>query len=172
MIPPSIRGMLAMLLVPTVIAAALIALAPMEARPTVTRLAVLLLGAAAAALLLRRFGAATRSTPEQFEAALLQERTPPSEIPGLRSIDQTLRMATASGFGSRFMLRPLLLELARWRLLRHRWIDLDATPEEARHALGEPLWRLIQDKNPSAAWGETGVALADLTAAVNDLERV
>jgi hypothetical protein len=169
---PGWRGTALALLVLGGIAVLGIAVAPPDAKPLVTRIAVLALALVVAVQLVRRTAAVTRSTPEQFEAALRQDTTPPSVIPGLRAIDQTLRMATASGFGAVFMLRPLLLELATWRLQRDRRIDLAATPELARQALGEPLWRLLQDRDVTAAWNEPGIELADLRAAVADLERV
>jgi len=70
------------------------------------------------------------------------------------------------------MLRPLLLDLAKWRLLRNRRVDLETAPERAREALGEPLWRLLQERDVAAAWSEPGIELRDLQAAVTQLERV
>ena len=155
-----------------VLAALAIVLAPPESRLNVTRTAIVVLGLTAAALLLRRMATATRTSARRFEDILDQEVPEPAIIPGLRTIDQTLRMATASGFGAVFLLQPLLLELVRWRLLRNRHIDLDATPELARRTLGEPLWALIRDRDRTAAWDEPGVRLAEIRDAVDDLERV
>ena len=170
--PPARRRTPLVLVVVAAFALVAIEAAPPDARPIAIRIAIVVFGLVAAAVLLRRLAATTRSTPGQFEELLQQETTPPAIIPGLRAIDQTLRMATASGFGVAFMLRPLVLELARWRLLRDRRIDLDATPELARRTLGEPLWRHIQDREATAAWSEPGVRLSELGAAVDDLERL
>ena len=154
------------------LAALAIVVAPPEARLNVMRMAIVVLGLTAAALLLRRMATATLTAPRRFEDILEEEAPEPATIPGLRTVDQTLRMAAASGFGAVFLLQPLLLELVRWRLLRNRHIDLDATPELARQTLGEPLWGLIRDRDRTAAWDEPGVRLAEIRAAVDDLERV
>ena len=169
---PAWRRAALVLVVLAALALAAIGAAPPDARPLATRIAVVVLGLVAAALLLRRLAVATRSSREQFEEVLRHETSLPPVIPGLRAIDQTLRMSTASGFGAAFMLQPLLLELARWRLQRDRRIDLDATPELARRTLGEPIWRLIQARDSTAAWSEPGVRLAEIRAAIDDLERI
>ncbi len=170
--PPAWRRTALVLVVLASLAVAGIGGAPPDARPLATRIAVVVLGLAAAALLLRRLAVATRSSRQQFEEVLRHETTLPAVIPGLRAIDQTLRMSTASGFGAAFMLQPLLLELARWRLLRDRRIDLDATPELARRTLGEPMWRLIQARDSATVWSEPGVRLAEIQAAIDNLERL
>ena len=173
--PPARRGRSRVLLIPVVLLAlalVVIEVAPPSAQPTMIRSAIVLAGLAAAAVLLRRLAAVTRSAPGQFEEVLRKEPTSPAIIPGLLAIDQTLRMATASGFGVAFMLRPLVLELARWRLLRGHRIDLGATPELARQVLGEPIWRLIRARDATAAWSEPGIRLTEIRTAVDDLERL
>jgi hypothetical protein len=149
-----------------------IALVPADLRPAVSRLAILAIGILPAWWLVRRFVSVTRSTPERFEADLRQPVATSADIPGLRAIDHTLRMALGSSFGVEFMLRPLLRELASWRLVRNRGIDLDATPELARGLVGEPLWSLIQAGEPVRDYSAPGISLADVRTSLEQLERI
>ena len=113
-----------------------------------------------------------RSTPEQFEQELRRPVAAAPEVPSLKSIDTTLRMAAASAFGVEFMLKPLVRELVAWRLAREQSIDLASEPEAARDAMGEPLWRLIHVEDPSRDLGAPGLPRAELEAAIDDLERI
>lgn len=149
-----------------------IVLAPADARGSVTRQVILVAGIIAAAWLFRRSAAVTRSTPERFDADLRQPIAAPSEIPSLRSVHNTLALATASAFGTERRLKPLLLELAAWRLISRRGIDITATPEAARAALGEPLWRSIHPVDDHIEHGAPGIPLADVQASLEQLERI
>ena len=149
-----------------------IALAPADLRPAVSRLAILAIGILPAWWLVRRFMSVTRSTPERFEAELRPPVASSADIPGLRAVDHTMRMALGSSFGVEFMLRPLLRELASWRLARNRGIDLDATPDLARRLVGEPLWTLIQAGEPVRDYRAPGISLADVRTSLEQLERI
>jgi hypothetical protein len=81
-------------------------------------------------------------------------------------------MALGSSFGVEFMLRPLLRELASWRLTHNRGIDLDATPDLARRLVGEPLWTLIQAGEPVRDYSAPGISLADVRTSLEQLERI
>jgi hypothetical protein len=155
-----------------VLAALAIALAPADLRPSVTRLALLALGILPAWWLVRRFLSITRSTAERFEADARPPVAIAADIPGLRGVDHTLRMALGSSFGVEFMLKPLLRELATWRLLRNRGIDIDAAPERARQLIDEPLWSLIQPGEPAREYSSPGIPLADLRTSIEQLERL
>jgi hypothetical protein len=154
------------------LAALAIALAPGDLRPSVSRLAILAIGILPAWWLIRRFVSVTRSTPERFEAEPRQPVAISADLPGLRAVDHTIRMALGSSFGVEFMLKPLLRELATWRLLRNRGIDIDATPEVARELIGEPLRSLIEPGEPVRDYRAPGIPLADLRASVEQLERI
>jgi hypothetical protein len=160
------------LVVVTVLAALAIALAPADLQPSVSRLAILAICVPPAWWLIRRFVSATRSTPERFEAEARQPVPISADIPGLRIVDHTLRMALGSSFGVEFMLKPLLRELAGWRLLRNRGIDLDAAPERARAAVGEPLWSLIAPGEPRRDNPAPGISLAEVRTSLEQLERI
>lgn len=160
-----LRGVLA------AFAVAAIAFAPPDAQPGATRLAILALGIVAAWPLARRSAAVTRSTPERFETELRQPAAVATEIASLRAVDNTVRLGSASAFGLELRLKPLLRELARWRLLQNRGVDLDASPEAARRIMGEPLWRLTQAGHLER-YGAPGVPIAELQTSVDQLERI
>lgn len=150
-----------------------VAIAPPGAQLTVMRIAALAFGIVAAWRLARASGPITRSTREQFGARLETQSPAGTDIPSLRAVDHALRMATARAFGVEFMLKPLLLDLARGRLMRQRNIDIDATPELARQAMGEALWLLTRPApEPLAEYGAPGVALTQIDAAVRALEEI
>ena len=149
-----------------------VALAPADLRGSVSRVAILAVGILSAWWLARRFVSVTRSTPERFEADLRQASAISADIPGLRAVDHTLRMALGSSFGVEFMLKPLLRELASWRLRRNRGIDIDATPELARHLVSEPLWSLIKPGEPVRDYRGRGISLDDVRTSLEQLERI
>jgi len=156
----------------TALAVIAIVLAPADLRPSMSRLAILAIGMLPAWWLVRRFVPVTRSTPERFEAEVREPVAISADIPGLRTVDHTLRMALGSSFGVEFMLKPLLRELASWRLLRNRGIDIDATPELARQLVGEPLWSLIEPGEPVRDYSAPGISLADVRTSLEQLERI
>jgi len=156
----------------TALAVLAIALAPSVEQPSVIRLAFVAVGIVAAWSLFRRLAPLITSTPERFEDELRQPVAASPDIPGLRAVDGTIRMALASSFGVEFKLRPLLRELTRWRLLRSRGIDIDATPDLARQTIGEPLWSLVQAAEPRRDYGAPGLTLADIRASIEQLERI
>jgi len=150
-----------------------VAIAPPDAQLTVTRVAALAFGIVAAWRLVRASAPITRSTREQFGTVVEAESPAGTDIPSLRAVDHALRMATARAFGVEFMLKPLLLDVARGRLMRQRNIDIDAAPELARQAMGEALWRLTRPApEPLAEHGAPGVGLAEIDAAVRALEEI
>lgn len=165
------RALVALAILAT-IAAIAVALAPPDTRAPVTRAAILVLGTVAAWLLIRRTALVTRSTPERFEQEIRRPAAAAADVPSLRTIDTTLRMATASAFGVEFMLKPLLRELVEWQLMRNRGIDLTVSPGLAREAMGEPLWRLIHVEDPTREHGAPGVPLGEVQASLGELERI
>ena len=165
------RELLAVVVV-VALAALAIALGPSDLRPAVSRLAILAIGILPAWWLVRRFLVVTRSTPERFESELRPPVAIAADIPGLRTVDHTMRMALGSSFGVEFMLRPRLRELAGWRLMGNRGIDIDATPDIARKLVGEPLWSLIQAGEPVRDYSAPGISLADIRTSLDQLERI
>lgn len=155
-----------------VVAALAIASAPAESQGPAMRVAIVAAGVLAAWRVLGRSAAVTASSPERFETALLEPVVAPTEISGLRSVETDLRMSSANAFGLEFRLKPLLRDLARWRLARNHAVDLDAAPDAARRILGEPLWRLTLAAEERPDFRAPGSALADVRAAIDRLERI
>ena len=150
----------------------IVALVPPEARVTIIRIAVLVVGIAIAALYLRRSGPATRSTPERFEEELRRPVEEPPLVPGIRAVEMAVRLSTASGQDFEVRMKPMLRDLAAWRLLGNRGVDIDARPEAAGKLLGEPLARLIDNRAEPPPFGAPGIPLADLEAGLDQLERI
>jgi len=149
-----------------------IGFAPPDSRPSVVRLALVVGGIVASWWLLRRSAAVTVSSPEGFEAGPRQPAPAASEIPSLRAMQNTLALTTASAIGSERRMKPLLRELAAWKLMTNRGIDLVAAPAAARAALGEPLWALLQDADGPIVHGAPGIPLARVQAGLDQLEQI
>lgn len=149
-----------------------IAFAPPESQASLARLGILALGILAAWRVLGRSSAVTAPSPEQFEAELAQPPTPSFEIAGLRAVETDLRMATSNAFGREVRLKPILRELAAWRLARNHGVDLDRAPDAAQRILGEPLWELVRPAEAFPEFRAPGVPLADMRAAIDRLERI
>ncbi len=154
------------------VAALAIFVSPPDGQPFAARLAILALGIVAAWKVLGRSAAVTASTPERFELDLRQPPVPVTEISGLRSVETDLRMSTASAFGLEFRLKPMLRELATWRLARNHGVDLTASPEAAKRLLGEPLWELITPADSFPEFRSPGAPLEDVEAGLDRLARI
>ena len=148
-----------------------IAFAPPESQASLARLGILALGAVAAWRALGRSSSVTAPSPEQFERELAQPRAPSFEIAGLRAVETDLRMSIANAFGRELRLKPILRELAGWRLARNHGVDLDRAPEAAQRILGEPLWQLVRPAEAFPDFRAPGVPLSDIQAAIDRLER-
>jgi hypothetical protein len=155
-----------------VIALLAIAIVPDEARAFATRLAVFVIGLGAGWRALGRAAAITASSPEHFEDALRRPVPTRFEIPGLRAVETDVRMSTANAFGVERRLKPVLRELAAWRLRRNHGIDLDRDPEAARAVLGDRLWPLVKASDAFPEYRDPGMPLADVQAGVDRLEQV
>lgn len=162
----------ALVLLITAVVAMGISLVPPDSRDLLTRLMVLAVGVVATWVVLRISAPATRSTPERLDRELLQPAPVPTELASLRAVDTTVRMATASAFGVEFRLKPLLRELAGWRLLRSTGIDLDSAPDLAARTLGDPLWRLVQTPEAPERYDAPGISLEALQAGLDRLEQI
>jgi hypothetical protein len=97
--------------------------------------------------------------------------TPPG-IPGIRAVEMAVRLSTASAQDFEVRMKPMLRDLAGWRLLGNRGVDIDTKPEAARRILGEPLGRLVDATAEPPPFGARGPSLPDLDAALDQLERI
>jgi hypothetical protein len=149
-----------------------VAALPSDARSAGSRLAILVIGVLVGSRVLRRAAALTVSSPERFEDAFRAQPTTAFEIAGLRAVETDVRMSTANAFGVEMRLKPVLRDLARWRLQREHGVDLDRQPEVARGVLGEPLWRLVAPADAFPEFRAPGIPLAEVDAGVDRLERL
>ena len=149
-----------------------IVFAPPEMQASGARLAIVVVGVVAAWRVLGRSAAVTASSPERFDLELRRPPDAPAEISGLRSIETDLRMAEASAFGLEFRLKPLLRELATWRLMRNHGIDMAVAPDAARGILGDRLWELTRAAAELPEFRDPGITLAEIQAGVDRLEGV
>lgn len=149
-----------------------IAALPSEAQAPAGRLAILVIGLAAAWRVLGRAVALTAPSREHFEDALRVPAAPGFEIAGLRAVETDVRMSTANAFGVEMRLKPVLRDLARWRLQRDYGIDLERQPDVAHGVLGEALWRLVAPAEAFPEFDAPGVPMAAVEAAVDRLEQI
>ena len=148
----------------------LIATAPPDSRLPLVRVAIFAVGLVVALLVIRRVAPAKAVAPDLFDIEPVPPAVP-SELAGLRRIEFDLQMASVHPFGIQW-LRPLLRELASGRLQRNRGIDMERDAVAARHALSEPLWRLIDPDAGQWVAGEMRIGPAELEAGVARLEQV
>lgn len=169
---PRSPAVLAALAVLALAALAVILVLPPDARLGATRIGVFIVGITIAALYLRRSGSVTASTPERFEVELRQSTEAPPTVGSLRAVEMTVRLSTANATDFDVRLRPLLRDLARWRLMTNRGVDMDRSQDTARRVLGEPLASLIDDPAETVPFRSPGVPLARLDAALDQLEQI
>ena len=135
---------------------------------------LLFAGALALIVLVRLTGAALPAAGRsRFERALAAPPRPRSRPEALTGLERRVLLATETAFEVHYRLRPLLRDLAAYRLSARRGIDLEADPDAARAALGPEAWELIRPDRPAPADRlGPGMRLADLRAAVHSLERI
>jgi hypothetical protein len=98
-----------------------------------------------------------------FDLALRGRRQRPERLADLERIERELTLAQQSAADVHFRLRPRLRQIAAQLLATRRSIELDASPEAARRALGDELWELVRaDREPPRRRDAPGL---DLTAA-------
>jgi hypothetical protein len=138
----------------------------------VVRVYVLLLAAFVLAQLLARL---RRSLPERtispVDAALGRRPRRVERVPELEKIEREVTLGQTTAFDLHFRLRPTLRRIAYELLRARRGIDLDASPESARRALGDETWELVRvDREPPHDRFGRGIELESLRRVVVSLE--
>ena len=129
-------------------------------------LALLLLVAATAAA----FPPAGRS---RLELALRGRATHAARPAALLTLERRILLSVETAVELHYRLRPILREVAAYRLSAHRAVDLDEDVDAARDALGPEAWELVRpDRPPPADRLSRGCPLPDLRAAVDGIERI
>lgn len=156
------------------IVAGIVALARPDDRPLILDAYVLFVGGLTLILLVRATRVALPASGRSaFERALLPIQRPAARPDELVRLESRVALAAETAFDLHYRLRPTLREIAAHRLSLRRGIDLDAEPEAARSLLGPAAWDLVRpDREPPADRLGPGRPLADLSAAVDALERI
>jgi len=161
----------AVLIAVALVGAAAAAVLPPASRDVVVRGVIVIVGIWITRILVGRMRATTSPQRERFDERRVRSTIVPTEIPGLNAIEAALRMSMAHALGVEILLGRLFRDVARWRLQRHRGIDLELDPIRARRASGDALWPLIGPE-ALAAGAPTRIPKAALDAAIDDLERI
>ena len=102
----------------------------------------------------------------------LRHRTqPPARVPELERMERDVELGLTTAFDLHFRLRPTVRRMAAELLQARRGVDLDASPDAARRALGEETWQLVRaDREPPTERFGPGLELASLRRVVDSLE--
>ena len=111
------------------------------------------------------------SRPSPFDAALRKTASPVQRIPELERMEREVALGLATAFDLHYRLRPRLRRIASALLTARRGIELDASPEAARRALGDDAWEIVRgDREPPQERFASGLEIASLRRAVAALE--
>ena len=109
--------------------------------------------------------------PSPFDAALRTRPGPVQRIPELERMEREVALGLATAFDLHYRLRPRLRRIAAALLTSRRGIELDASPEAARRALGDDAWEIVRgDREPPHERFADGLDIASLRRAVSALE--
>jgi hypothetical protein len=137
------------------------------------RLYALLLAAFGLGRLLVALRAALPARTSPFDAALRTRPRRVQRIPELERMEREVSLALQTAFDLHYRLRPRLRRTAAELLAARRGIDLDASPDAARSALGEQVWDIVRsDREPPRDRFDPGIDIASLRLAVAALEKL
>lgn len=166
-----VLGALKFLVLPTVAAVAVVALAPGRAGLALRVYALLVCGTA----LVRALLALRRAFPPEAQLhadrrAQPERRNPPSS---LARIEHEVALGVAGSFDLHYRLAPRLRSLASGLLEARRRISLERQPDAARAVLGESTWALVRpDRTAPDDRLARGLPEDELAEVVRSLEAV
>ena len=133
---------------------------------------LLLLAAGALAQLLARLRASLPVLDASpVDEALRPRARRPARLPELERLERDVALGITTAFDLHFRLRPTVRRIATELLRARRGIELDASPDAARRALGEDTWELVRaDREPPAERLASGLELASMRRVVDSLE--
>ena len=112
-----------------------------------------------------------RAGTSPFDAARRRRPPRPERLPELERIEREVALGMSTAFDLHYRLRPSLRRTAGELLASRRGIELDASPDAARRALGEQTWELVRaDREPPAERFAPGLDIATLRGVVSTLE--
>jgi hypothetical protein len=127
----------------------------------------------------RLYGERTEARPPRaFESAARPRRS--DRRPAARDLERLETLVSArrgTAAGVHYWLRPLLRDIASFRLERHGGVDLDRPPPDAAGSVAfpvpEPLWDLIRPGRPDPIdRSAAGLSMAELHELVDQLEQL
>ena len=108
-----------------------------------------------------------------FDSALQKRKVRQQRLPELERVERAVTLGMTTAFDLHFRLRPSLRRTATELLAVHRGIDLDKSPDAARHMLGDETWEIVRaDREPPANRSDPGIDIASLRAVVTSLEGI
>ena len=120
---------------------------------------------------LRRSLPARGASP--VDLALARRPRAVKRVPELEKIEREVTLGLTTAFDLHFRLRPTLRRIASELLHARRGIDLDASPDAARRALGDETWELVrEDREPPHDRFGRGLDLDSLRRVVVSLEAI
>lgn len=106
-----------------------------------------------------------------FDSALRARTRRDERLPELARVEREVSLGMATAFDLHYRLRPSLRRIAGELLAARRGIDLDASPEAARKALGDETWEVVRaDREPPRDRYGAGLELGALRSVVSSLE--
>jgi hypothetical protein len=115
---------------------------------------------------------APAARPSPFDAALNAMRRPPAES-GELTLVRELELSTYNAFHLHARVRPVLREIAAYRLLTRYGVELDAEPVRARELVGAAAWELVRpDRPPPTDRLAAGPAPRELRVVIEELEAI
>ncbi len=107
----------------------------------------------------------------QFDRTLERMRRPPAEA-GELTLVREVSLSSSSALHFHVRLRPVLREIAAYRLRRRYAVELDDEPARARELLGPAAWDVVRpDRPPPEDRLAPGPTLPELRELVEELER-
>jgi hypothetical protein len=111
----------------------------------------------------------TDSPLDQAQARMQAPAPAPPEL----ALQRDISLSRAIGFHFHMRLRPILREIAAHRLRTGYGVDLDREPARARELVPARAWAVVDPGvRPPDDRLAPGPSVADITAVVDDLERI
>ena len=110
--------------------------------------------------------------PSQLDRARERMETPPADS-GELTLVRELELSKMSAFHLHVRLRPVLQEIAAYRVRKRYGVELSTEPERARELIGSSAWEIVRpDRPPPRDRLAPGPSFAQLSEVVDELEKV
>jgi hypothetical protein len=110
--------------------------------------------------------------PSQLDRARERMEAEPADSGDLTLVRE-LELSKMSAFHLHVRLRPVLREIAEYRLRKRYGVELETEPGRARELIGSAAWEIVRpDRPPPRDRLALGPSFAQLREVVDELERV